>query len=264
MGKRPSNGSANASKGKVAKTKGGDELNDQMEKERETIASIPWWGSVMDEVDRIFLQYSSVSEYLHAIYPDLDGRKKFTDLLLAAFPCGEALSGDFEPGIKTFALWQICWHVQAGNKGLVVRESMKNLVALVLSQGCKTDASTSPGVEFPVLQPLVTNYFEKPWETAVIQDKTFECQSIGFIKGWTRATAFLFAAHLIMKNELIDFYKTKLPKQYSSFCALKGMVSADFTSELQRIQANRGGLDVLRLFSLLASLVCWKFKCVEV
>lgn len=243
--KRVSNGANQASKRAKTGPKAGDELADMVEKEREVIASLPWWGDVMEDMDSIFAEYGGVSEFLCKRYPTADDRKEFSEQLIQNFypPDETPLDKDFGVGIKNFHLFQICWHVQAGNKGLVIAEFMKNLVSLVLLQGCKTDATLVAGAEFPVLQPLCLEFFEAKWETSKLQPQLLECfesQSIGFTKGWTRGCAFVFAAFLLIKHDLVEFYRSKLPKQYFNFCLLKGMVSGDFTTEADRIQANRG------------------------
>ena len=251
MGKRASNGSSTTTaSSKKAKVKGGkssEELSDLVEKEKEVIESLPWWSDVMDDVDQTLTEYGGVTEFLLHTYPDEDSRKEFSTKLINMFPVpeGEQLSNDFGPGIKNFSLFQVCYHSQAGNKGLVIRDYMKNLVSLVLLQGAKTDASTCAGVEFPVLQPLCHEFFETKWQTEQLQPQgvdTFESQSIAFTKGWTRGCAFVFVGYLLMKHNLVDFYKEKLPKQFRSLCLLKGLVSTEYHNEADRIQANRGFL----------------------
>ena len=248
MGKRPSNGSTTAST-KKSKGKSPDELNDMVEKEKEVIETLPWWGQVISDIDNTLTDFGGVSDFLQKTYPDSTARKEFSAKLAEAFPipAGEKISKDFSSGVKNFTLWQVCTHVQAGNKGMVISEYMKNLVSLVLLQGCKTDASTTPGVEYPVLQPLCLEYFEEKWEMETLQPGVFACQSVGFTKGWTRGCAFVFAASLILKHNLVDFYKEKLPRQYASFCMLKGLVPEEYKSEMDRIQANRGFLVIQRL-----------------
>lgn len=264
MGKRgaPSTTTASSKRTKGAKGKSSDELNEMVEKEREAIESLPWWGSVMDDVDKIMADFGSVSEFLMKTYPDVGARKDFSEKLAMAFPTptGQKLSKDFDGGIKNFSLWQVCYHVQAGNKGLVISEYMKNLVSLVLLQGCKTDASTMPGVEYPVTQELCLEYFEEKWELEQLQPAgadSYPCQSIAFTKGWTRGCAFVFAGFLIMKHNLVDFYKDKLPRQYASFCMLKGLAPETYKSEGDRIQANRGYLVERLVTYTLTLLVDW-------
>lgn len=246
MSPKRNSGASNGSC-KKAKTggKAGDELADMVEKEREMIAALPWWGDVMDDMDKIFTEHGGVSEFLSKRFPTSGDRKDFSEELIRNFPVPDEgmLSNDFGVGIKSFHLFQICWHVQAGNKGLVISDFMKNLVSLVLLQGAKTDATMMAGTEFPVLQPLCLEFFDTKWDTEPLQPQgvaCYESQSLAFTKGWTRGCAFVFAAFMIMKHGLVDFYRDKLPKQYITFCLLKGMVSGDFATESDRIQGNRG------------------------
>lgn len=202
MGKRPSNGSTTASS-KKSKGKSSDELNDMVEKEKEVIETLPWWGQVISDIDNTLTDFGGVSDFLQKTYPDSTARKEFSAKLAEAFPipAGEKISKDFSSGVKNFTLWQVCTHVQAGNKGMVISEYMKNLVSLVLLQGCKTDASTTPGVEYPVLQPLCLEYFEEKWEMETLQPGVFACQSVGFTKGWTRGCAFVFFCQLDLEAQ---------------------------------------------------------------
>lgn len=244
MGKRPSGGS-NASARPAKKTKAEESvLGDMLESEKDTIASISWWDPVMEQLDKMFETHPNLSDWFLAEFPNLEDRVQLANDLGKAFPLpqGEVLSNDFTPGIKTWQLWQACFHPQAGNKGLVIREFMKNLVQLVLLEGPKTDASKMPGVEFPVLQPLVPTYFDKEWSTSTIVEGAYECQSLGFVKGWTRGLAFLTAAYLIYNNELVDYYEDKMPTQFKNFCVLKALVPENAGSEIDRIASNRGCL----------------------
>ena len=265
--KRPSNGSSSGRAPKKGKT--GEELADQVEKEKETIAGLPFWNLLMDDVDDMFQSFGTVTDFFMATYPTFAERKKLTEMLMTHFGSGEnVLSSDFTPGIKSFALWQVCYHVEAGNKGLVINEYMKNLIKLVIIYGPKTDASCQAGVEYPVIQALVPSYFDSPWETECVDASAYQSQSVGFTKGWTRGLAFLYVAHMIIKHDLVDHYKKELPKAYANFCLLKGMVTADFASELDRINANRGTLPKISLNTSgsflcafqLAAKHCWKLS----
>lgn len=242
MGKRASGGGGNVSARSAKKAKSEDGIGELVDKERDTIAHLPWWDDVMKSLDEMMVSHDGLPNFFMARFPDLDSRKEFAQELSQAFPLpdGECLSNDFTPGIKTWAIWQGCFHIQGGNKGVVISEYMKNLVMLILTQGCKTDATRTPGVEFPVLQPLVPAYFEVEWKTASIVPKTYECQGLAFTKGWTRSLGFLTAAYLILKHELVEFYQKSLPNQYRSFCVLKGLVPENARSELDCITANRG------------------------
>ena len=264
MGKRGSNGSTTASS-KKAKGKSSDELSDMVEKEKEVIETLPWWGEVISDVEKTLADFGGVSDFLNKTYPDSTARKEFAEKLAEAFPipAGQKLSNDFTRGVKNFSLWQVCTHVQAGNKGMVISEYMKNLVSLVLIQGCKTDASTTPGVEYPVLQPLCLEYFDQKWDMEELQPGVFACQSLGFTKGWTRGCAFVFAASMILKHNLVDFYKDKLPRQYESFCMLKGLVPEEYKSEMDRIQANRGFLVIQRNYGRIGGLLLDKLRNFE-
>ena len=191
----------------------------------------------------MFSNFGSVHEYFLQTYPTFEDRKKFSQRLIDHFPAAEALSlPEWTPGVKNIALWQLRFHVEAGNKGLVIQEFMKNLVMLMLIQGPRANAKTQAGVEYLVIQPLVPCYFAEPWQTDLIQVGTFECQSVAFTKGWTRSLAALYAAEPLMGLDLIDHYKNRLSSSYENFCNLKGMVSGEFANELDRINANRSSL----------------------
>ena len=258
--KRPSNGSSSGRAPKKGKT--GEELADQVEKEKETIAGLPFWNLLMDDVDNMLQDFGSVTEFFMTTYPTFDERKKLTEMLMTHFGAGEnVLSSDFTPGIKSFALWQLCYHIEAGNKGLVINEYMKNLIKLVIIHGPKTDASSQAGVEYPVIQALVPSYFDSPWETECVDASTYHSQSVGFTKGWTRGLAFLYVTHMIIKHDLVKHYQKEMPKAFANFCLLKGMVTGDFASELDRINANRGTLPpryLLTLLDLSCTFFCWQ------
>ena len=240
--KRPSNGST--SSGRPAKRgKAEDGVAELLDAERDQISHLSWWPTVMLDLDNIISTHSSLATFFVKEFPDLDSRKKLAEDLMGAFPLpeGSNLSGpDFTPGLKNWALWQACFHVQAGNKGLLIAEYTKNLIQLVLIQGCKTDATKCAGVEFPVLQQLVPAYFDQEWKCEEIIPGTFQCQSLGFTKGWTRALCFLTAGYLLHKHGLVQEYKDKMPSQFASFCLLKGLVVENSGTEIDRIKANRG------------------------
>lgn len=238
-GKRPSNGTSNRA---PKKPKALDDLGDAVEKEKGVIATLPFWDTLMNQVDETFTKFGSISEFFMKSFPTLEERKALSQTLIDHFGATETLDSDFTAGIKSFGLWQICPHIEAGNKGLVINQFHKHLIMLILIQGPRTDAATSPGVEYPVIQPLVEAYFDTPWETSSLQAGTYDCQSIGFVKGWTRCVAALFAAHLLIQNDLVEHYRDHLPEAYKNFCLLKGLVTADYASELDRINANRGSL----------------------
>eukprot|EP00435_Cladocopium_sp_Y103_P057719 s123_g20.t1 len=149
MGKRASGGNA---------TKTTDDgLAELVDQQKDTIASLPWWETVMNDLDTMMKQHRNMSSYFMETYPTMSARVDFATELADAFPVpdGETLSSDYSPGVKNIAMWQACFHVQGGNRGLVIAEYFKNLVQLVLIRGCRTDASKMPGVEYPVIQPLV-------------------------------------------------------------------------------------------------------------
>ena len=220
-----------------------DELCDAVEQQKDVIATLPFWDAVMNHVNTMFSNFGSVHEYFMKTYPTLDDRKKLTQKLMEHFPAAESLSlPEWTPGVKNIALWQLCFHVEAGNKGLVIQDFMKNLVMLMLIQGPRTNAQTQAGVEYLVIQPLVPCYFSEPWQTDLVEVGTFECQSIAFTKGWTRSLAALYAAELLIEFDLIDHYKNHLSSSYENFCNLKGMVTGEYANELDRINANRGSL----------------------
>ena len=241
--KRPSNGSSNGSSRPAKKGKSSDDLSDMVEREKDVIATMPFWDTLMKAMDDMFTNYGSVSEFFMQKYPTLDDRKDLSQKLMENFPHVEPLSPcDWTPGVKNIALWQLCFHLEAGNKGLVVHDFMKSLVQLILIQGPRTCAQTQAGVEFMVIQPLIPCYFPEEWQTAKLVDDTFDCQSVGFTKGWTRSLASLYAAHLILEFDLIEHYQKELPKSFANFCTIKGMVTGEYASEIDRITANRGAL----------------------
>ena len=243
MGKRASNGNASARASK--KAKGGDDgLAELVDQQQDAIASLPWWEVVMTDLETMLAKYRNMSAYFMETFPTKSDRVDFAAELAEAFPLpdGETLSSDYTPGVKQIAIWQTCFHVQGGNRGLVIAEYFKNLVQLVFLRGCRTDASKMPGVEYPVIQPLIEGYFDVAWESEKVMDDTFEAQTVGFVKGWTRCLAFLTCAHLIIKHDLVDFYRDKMPSEYASFCIIKALVPEGMQNEVDRIAANRGYL----------------------
>ena len=74
----------------------------------------------------------------------------------------------------------------------------------------------------------------------IIIPGTYQCQSLGFTKGWSKAICFLTAAYLLQKHGLVEEYRDKMPSQFQSFCLLKGMVVETAGSEIDRTRANRG------------------------
>ena len=83
------------------------------------------------------------------------------------------------------------------------------------------------GTEYPVLQPLVREYFSREWTTdylSVEQAASYACQSIAFTKGWTRGVAFVLAAYFLVEHDLVGTYR--------EHCT----VTQEFGSELDRIK----------------------------
>lgn len=258
MPKRPSNGSTSGRGAK--KPKSDDGLPELTDAERDQISHLEWWPTVMNDLDEMMSKHTSLATFFVKEFPDLDSRKKLAQDLLEAFPVpdGVCLSTDLSPGIKNWAVWQGCFHVQAGNKGLLLAEYTRNLVQLVLVQGCRTDATRCAGVEFPVLQPLIATYFDQEWLCDDIIPGTYQCQSLGFTKGWSRAICFLTAAYLLQKHGLVEEYRDKMPSQFQSFCLLKGMVVETAGSEIDRIRANRGYFGLASASTLTSIYICRK------
>ena len=208
---------------------------------------LPWWNAAMNLLDEILMSGCGASDWLCRRYPGLEQRTAFAEQVRETFPlpADTHLSWDFSPGLKTFQIWQVCYHVQAGHKGMIPNEFFKPLVMLILLEGCKTDASCLAGVEYPVLAPLVPSYFDTLWTTATIMSNTYDCQSVGFVKGWSRGLAMVTAAHIMIELDLWDYYRQHMPQQFKSYCVLKGMVPERMGTQVEQISANRGYLEEL-------------------
>ena len=125
---------------------------------------------------------------------------------------------------------------------------LRNLVQLVLAHGPKTDAAAFGGTEYPVLQPLVREYFNKDWYTEVLYEHAaaYECQGVAFTNGWTRGLSFVLAGYFLISRELVDTYRQHCPSQFSRFCHLRGTVTQEFGSELDRIKISEASCPYLR------------------
>ena len=241
---------ANASDAKRAKSQApADGGLEQAAQEAVTSAgNLPWWTAAMEQLNNILEEGVGASEWLLEQFPTQEKREAFATELWKSFPCpeGVTLSKDLSPGVKTFQLWQVCYHVQAGNKGMVPNEYFKPLVQLILLEGCKTDASTIPGVEYPVITDLVPAFFKEPWKTGSLVGETYDYQSIAFIKGWTRCLGMVLAAKILIDLGAVDYYKQHMPEQFKSFCVLKGMAPQRAGTAAEQISANRGDSAVLQ------------------
>eukprot|EP00435_Cladocopium_sp_Y103_P005239 s5105_g1.t1 len=106
-------------------------------------------------MNQMFSNFGSVNDF----FMTFEDRKKLTQKLLENFPEKDPLSpADWSPGVKTISLWQLCFHVESGNKGLVIQEFMRNLVMLMLIQGPRTNALTQAGVEYMILGNAVAEF----------------------------------------------------------------------------------------------------------
>lgn len=254
MGKRASADGPGTAKQKASRKGSSNDLDVEAQAARAAAAakSIPWWSQALELLEKI-LGDTGASEYFVKKYSSVDDRREFAQSIKAAFPLpdNEPLSqGNYSPGLQTLQAWQTCFHIQAGNKGLIANEVFTTLVQLILLEGFKSDAATVPGTEYLVIQPLVPVYFETVWETPELVRGSFGAHSVGFVKGWTRCLALTTALHIILELELVDYYREHMPSQFRSFCILKAMVPANAGSEVERIAANRGRPAASMLFSV--------------
>ena len=144
MPKRPSNGSTSGRGAK--KPKSDDGLPELTDAERDQISHLEWWPTVMNDLDEMMSKHTSLATFFVKEFPDLDSRKKLAQDLLEAFPVpdGVCLSTDLSPGIKNWAVWQGCFHVQAGNKGCCLRSTLATWCSWCW---CKDAGLMPPGVQ---------------------------------------------------------------------------------------------------------------------
>ena len=237
MGKRPSV-SGQAPKRKASKADVGSAAEELPAWAEER----SWWPQLQAFLDDVLKGGRPADDYLSERFPTEAARLEFAQLLESSFAAPVPLSSGFRPGVKSFALWQICWSRHAGHKGFVAAPELRALVQLVLANGPKTNAAELAGVEFPVLEPLVKEFFPSEWSTALHPNHggSYEAFSVGFTKGWTRGLSFLLAALFLLDQHLLDDYKSEQPTEFSRFCLLHGTVTQEFGNELDRIAANRG------------------------
>lgn len=142
------------------------------------------------------------------------------------------------PGEHKLTLWMLNWHIQAGNKGLVIQENAKNLIKLILALGFKTDPGL-PGVEQLVVcspNPMLFVNHPDMLDSPQLKLNRPGIQSIAFVKGWTRASAALVAASIIIEMDVKDMdYKYR-----RSFRTVHAIISDDYKNEVDRIDGNRG------------------------
>jgi hypothetical protein len=90
-------------------------------------------------------KHRNMSSYFMETFPTMSARVELATQLADAFPLpdGETLSSDYSPGVKNIAIWQACFHVQGGNRGLIIAEYFKNLVQLVLQAFYASEISST-------------------------------------------------------------------------------------------------------------------------
>ena len=110
--------------------------------------------TVMDRYNEITAD-RDVADFLMKEYPDVEKRLLFSVWMDAALPADDNvtylkpddLAGTGpEKGMVWLRPWMLCFHRQAGNKGLLVNQVVGFLIQLIIVKGFLTDAATVEGV----------------------------------------------------------------------------------------------------------------------
>ena len=104
MGKRPSM-SGQAPKRKASKADVGSAAEELPAWAEER----SWWPQLQAFLDDVLKGGRPADDYLSERFPTEAARLEFAQLLESSFAAPVPLSSGFRPGVKSFALWQICW-----------------------------------------------------------------------------------------------------------------------------------------------------------
>lgn len=82
-----------------------------------------WWNQAMAALDRALEQSGSVNDFLNELYSSEEQRLEFAKALDEAFPPEDVVyAQDLNTMGPTKArLWMMSYHIQAGNKGMVIQ-----------------------------------------------------------------------------------------------------------------------------------------------
>jgi hypothetical protein len=176
--------------------------------------NIPWWNEAMAVLDTALATSGGVSEFLDSEYKSSEEKLAFAQWLDRSFPAetGIAYAKDFSAnGALNIRLYNLCWHKDSGNKGLVVEEKMRNLVMLILARGFRTDADLYTCEKLniicadPLLFPLGLPCMP------VVHAGEMPAFSVNYVKGWTRAVAALMACHIFKTLDIVEKIKLDAP-----------------------------------------------------
>lgn len=220
---------------------GGDELAEQAAHACQFLASTEYFEAAMQELDSILTTYGSLPKWLDELYPDADARAELALHLDQLLPEENNVlymkDGDWTVGPKCARLYMFGWHVNMGNKGLMVDDYMKNLVSLIMAQGFRTDPCL-PGTEALVVCAPDERLFDDQNLLAIntVKDGLMKSHSVAFVKGWARTVCALSTVLIFDKLGIWD----KLPKAVKASFSTAHCVVARFDNATAMVDAARG------------------------
>ena len=125
-------------------------------------------------------------------------------------------------GSRQLRLWQLSYHVDSGNSGIMVQEDMETLTSLIVSAGFLTDADNIGGVE-KLASKMPDKVFVDAYKMITLHPKHQQLApmfGVWHVKGWKRSVAALAVATVIAEGGHADELKSKMPDIHNSFCTV--------------------------------------------
>ena len=96
-----------------------------------------------------------VHQLLDREYPSIPDKLLFAQWVDKTFPPQTRVkyATDFSVGTKCLRPWMLSWHVNSGNKGMVLHDTMEALIKLICVKSFLSNADVAAGVERLAIQP---------------------------------------------------------------------------------------------------------------
>ena len=244
MAKRARGGSAPTPSPKKGKdSPAGSETTSSLDADTLQKVQHPACSFILKEYDEtLFKTGKQVFEVLNEEYPLESDRIAFSKFIDESFPACQTVEymSDWTVGPKKLRPWQLSWDEFGGNKGMMEHQQGKNIVALILAHGFKTDPILHAGFT-PILLAEHDRKLDKvEYEFTKIQKQLIGIQAVDEEKGWTRISCLYFIFRSLHKvPEMLDTFKKKFTDQeLSSFSTISGVLSKS-GSAAERVDRNR-------------------------
>jgi hypothetical protein len=170
-----------------------------------------WAGKVLERYDEVMAQHGDAISFLESTMPTNQARLEHAAYLDEMFPADPNpvwpyITNWDTKGPKLLRPYHLSWHKQAGNKGFIYRDKLRNLVTLIMAKGFLTNPEI-PGVELPIItnpNPAFFNPVE--FEFPSLENGLVDVGGVHCVKGWTRGVGLHVFIQLLKMDGLMDTF----------------------------------------------------------